>query len=141
MVSIIVPVYNAELTIRRCVDSICAQKFSDFELILINDGSTDLSGVICEKYAASDSRIIVIHKENGGVSSARNAGLKYAKGEWITFIDADDEVTPSYLENMISNGADDVDLVISYSTIVDQNGQIVNNMFKRHKRRNKEYKK
>lgn len=125
MISIIVPVYNAELTIQRCIDSICTQTFSDYELILINDGSCDSSGDICDKYAESDSRIVVIHKENEGVSSARNAGLKYARGEWVTFVDADDEVAPCYLDNLISNGADGVDLVISYSTIVDQNGQIV----------------
>lgn len=125
MVSIIVPVYNAELTIQRCIDSICAQTYSDFELILINDGSSDSSGVICDKYASIDSRIIVINKENAGVSSARNAGLRYASGVWITFVDADDEVTPYYLENLMYNSAEGVDLVISYSTIVAPNGKII----------------
>ncbi|MGM9767309.1 MAG: glycosyltransferase family 2 protein [Candidatus Cryptobacteroides sp.] len=90
--SIIIPVYNAEATVRRCVDSVLAQTFTDFECILINDGSTDSSGSICDEYAAKDSRVRVFHKENGGVSSARNIGLDNAKGEWICFIDADDDI-------------------------------------------------
>lgn len=96
-ISIIVPVYNADKYLRRCVDSILAQTFTDFELLLIDDGSNDCSGVICDEYAVNDSRVRVFHKPNGGVSSARNVGLDNARGEWITFCDADDFVSPWWL--------------------------------------------
>ena len=89
-ISIIVPVYNASQYLKQCIDSILTQSFKDFELILINDGSTDNSLNICREYEAIDSRVIVIDGPNGGVSSARNKGLDIAKGEWITFVDADD---------------------------------------------------
>lgn len=100
-VSIIVPVYNTEQYLPRCIDSILAQTFSDFELILVDDGCTDNSGVICDKYAAKDNRIVVIHKENEGVSIARNVGIKRSKGKYITFIDSDDKVSTNYLINLI----------------------------------------
>lgn len=87
MISIIVPIYNAALYLHRCIDSILAQRYADFELLLIDDGSVDGSGFICDEYAAKDSRVRVCHKQNGGVSSARNLGLDNACGEWITFID------------------------------------------------------
>lgn len=90
-ISVIVPVYNAESTLQRCVDSILAQTFEDFELILINDGSKDLSGDICDEYAAKDSRVKVIHKPNGGPNSARNKGIEKASGDFLIFSDADDE--------------------------------------------------
>lgn len=99
MISIIVPVYNVEKYLRKCLDSILSQTYSDFELLLIDDGSKDQSGVICDEYAVKDSRIRVFHKENGGVSSARNLGIEQAKGEWITFIDSDDWVDADYLAN------------------------------------------
>lgn len=89
-VSIIVPVYNVEKYIERCLDSIIAQTFTDWECILVDDGSPDASGRICDEYASKDSRFGVIHKKNGGVSSARNAGLDAARGEWIGFVDPDD---------------------------------------------------
>lgn len=92
LISIIVPVYNAEDTLNRCLDSILNQTFSDWELLLIDDGSTDRSAELCDQYASKDQRIKVLHKKNGGVSSARNIGLSHAKGEWITFIDSDDEI-------------------------------------------------
>lgn len=98
-VSVIVPVYNAEKTLHRCVDSILAQSYKDFEILLINDGATDGSGVICDNYAACDPRIHTIHKINGGVSSARNLGLDNATGDYISFIDSDDYVNPSFLES------------------------------------------
>ena len=91
-ISVIVPVYNVEQYLPRCIDSILNQTFTDFELLLIDDGSTDGSGAICDEYARKDSRIRVFHKENGGVSSARNLGLYNAKGKYIAFIDADDWV-------------------------------------------------
>lgn len=90
LISIIVPVYNKERVFDKCVKSILAQTYANWELLLVDDGSTDSSGAICDKYAALDNRIRVFHKENGGVSSARNLGLDNAKGEWVTYIDADD---------------------------------------------------
>ena len=94
-ISIIVPVYKVEKYLPRCINSILAQTFTDFELLLIDDGSPDKSGEICDEYAQKDSRIRVFHKENGGVSSARNVGLDNAKGEWVCFVDSDD-----YIENI-----------------------------------------
>lgn len=91
--SVIIPVYNSEKYLNECIDSVLSQDFEDFELLLINDGSTDKSGKICDEYAKKDKRVNVFHKENGGVSSARNLGLKYAKGEWIAFVDSDDRVS------------------------------------------------
>lgn len=99
-VSIIVPVYKAEAYLHRCVDSILAQTFTDFELLLIDDGSPDKSGEICDVYAQKDNRVRVIHKENGGVSSARNIGLNNACGDWTTFVDSDDFLDISSLEIM-----------------------------------------
>lgn len=93
MVSIIVPVYNAESTLRRCIESIINQEYTDFELILVNDGSMDSSADICDEYAAKDSRVKVFHKENTGVSDTRNVGIEAARGEYIQFVDADDWIT------------------------------------------------
>lgn len=101
-VSIIVPVYNIENYIRVCVESILAQTYESFELILVDDGSKDNSGILCDEYAAIDSRVKVIHKENGGVSSARNAGLQQAKGEWIMYVDGDDWIDPEMITEMIA---------------------------------------
>lgn len=98
-ISVIVPVYNVEQYLRRCVDSILAQTFTDFELLLIDDGSKDSSGEICDEYATKDERVRVFHKKNGGVSSARNLGLDKANGEWICFVDSDDTVTHTLLSN------------------------------------------
>lgn len=118
MVSVIVPVYNAEKYIRRCVDSILVQTFNDFELLLIDDGSTDSSGSICEEYAVLDNRVRVFHKVNGGVSSARNLGLENAFGEWVSFIDSDDYVSSTYIQDLYSQINDTVELVISFSVSV-----------------------
>lgn len=101
-ISVIVPVYNAERYLHRCVDSILSQTFSDFELLLINDGSKDSSGAICDEYAAKDPRVRVFHKENGGVSNARNTGLKEANSEFILFLDSDDRYTPDCIQTLIS---------------------------------------
>lgn len=110
MISVIVPIYKAEKYLRRCIDSILAQTYTDFELLLIDDGSPDRSGEICDEYAKQDSRVRVFHKPNGGVSSARNLGLDNAKGEWITFVDADDWVELNYLDNLLLS--DNADMVI-----------------------------
>lgn len=100
LVSIIIPVYNVEKYLLECLDSVIAQTYSNIEIFLINDGSTDNSGKICDEYAQKDSRVKVIHKENGGVSSARNVGLDLTQGEYITFIDSDDFVDKTYIEKM-----------------------------------------
>ena len=97
LVSIIVPVYKAEQWLHRCVDSILAQTMTDFELLLINDGSPDKSGEICDEYAAKDSRVRVFHKENGGVSSARQMGLDNVTGEYVIHCDPDDWIEPNML--------------------------------------------
>lgn len=114
-VSIIVPIYNAEKLLNRCIDSIVAQTNPNWELLLIDDGSPDGSGVICDEYAQKDARIKVFHKPNGGVSSARNVGLDNAKGEWITFIDADDYVDSTFCEFQVT---DDCDIIIKPNSIV-----------------------
>ena len=90
IISIIVPVYNTEEYLDKCILSIMAQTYADFELLLIDDGSTDSSGSICDKYAAQDSRVRVFHKENGGVSRARNLGIDNSKGDYLLFLDSDD---------------------------------------------------
>lgn len=100
MITIIVPVYNAAATLSRCVDSILHQSFRDFELLLIDDGSTDRSTLMCDDFARQDSRVRVFHKPNGGVSSARNVGLDNARGEWITFVDSDDWIEESMYSEM-----------------------------------------
>lgn len=97
-ISVIVPVYKVDKYLPQCIESILNQTFTDFELLLIDDGSPDRSGEICNNYAAEDSRIRVFHKINGGVSSARNLGLCNSKGEWITFVDADDWIDDDFLE-------------------------------------------
>lgn len=112
-VSIIVPVYKAEAYLHRCIDSILAQTFTDWELLLIDDGSPDRSGEICDEYAKKDKRIRVFHKENGGVSSARQRGVKEARGEWICFVDADDALPLNALCIMLSYAAKyDTDIVV-----------------------------
>ena len=95
LVSILVPVYNVEKYIRKCLDSSLVQTYPKLEIILIDDGSTDESGKICDEYASKDARIMLIHKHNGGVTSARKAGLKMAKGEYIGFVDPDDWIEPN----------------------------------------------
>ena len=101
-ISIIVPIYNVERYLCECIDSIIAQTFVDWELLLIDDGSTDNSRLICEDYASKDKRIRVTHKPNGGVSSARNLGLDHAQGEYLTFVDADDWIDKDNLEICVS---------------------------------------
>lgn len=106
LVSIIVPVYKAEKYIHQCIDSLLAQTYRNIEVILVDDGSPDHCGKICDEYAAKDSRVKVIHQQNGGVSAARNVGLANATGEWITFVDADDSVTCAYIEQLYANDSD-----------------------------------
>ena len=116
MISVIVPIYNLEKYLKPCLDSILASTYKDFELILVDDGSTDNSGVICDEYARRDRRIIVHHQGNSGVAEARNVGLKLSEGEYITFVDGDDMIHPSMLEvlyNSIMSGDYDLSMVFN----------------------------
>ncbi len=99
-ISVIVPVYNVEKYIHRCVDSILTQTFTDFELILVDDGSPDNCGAICDEYAQKDSRVKVIHQKNQGQAAARNHALAIARGQWLTFVDSDDVIHPQMLEHL-----------------------------------------
>lgn len=112
-ISIIIPVYNMETYIKRCMDSVISQTYRDFEVLLIDDGSTDKSGKICDEYKESDYRVRVYHKENGGVASAKNFGIEHASGSYITFIDSDDFVDSEYLAEMISTNTNDADMIIA----------------------------
>ena len=118
-VSIIIPVYNVEKYLQRCLESVLAQTYSNFEVILINDGSTDNSGNICEEYALKDNRIRVIHCINEGPSKARNIGLDEVNTQWVTFVDSDDYLTPEYLENFFKYNSTDIytQIVQGYQTV------------------------
>lgn len=126
-VSVIVPVYNAEGVVSRGVDSILTQSYQDFELILVDDGSTDNSGAICDNYAQQDGRVKVVHQENAGVSAARNAGLKVAQGEWVTFVDSDDIVLDGFLESLVAavNREERIDLAYCGYAIVEGSTSIM----------------
>lgn len=106
VVSVIVPVYKTKMYLAECVDSILGQTMEDFEVLLVDDGSPDESGALCDAYARRDARVRVIHKENGGVSSARNRGMELAKGRFIVFIDSDDHVAPDYLKDLLDAEAE-----------------------------------
>ena len=118
LISVIVPVYNVENYLRACVDSIIAQTYDNLEIILVDDGSPDNCPAICDEYAEKDSRIKVIHKENGGVSSARNYGIDASKGLYITFIDSDDTVAENWIEGLYET-INDYDLSIAGITYVN----------------------
>lgn len=100
MISVVIPVYNVEKYLAECVDSVLAQTYTDWEAILVDDGATDSSGAMCDEYGAKDSRIRVIHQSNGGLSAARNTGLRAARGEYIYFLDSDDYIEPQALERL-----------------------------------------
>lgn len=113
-VSIIVPVYNAEKFLRRCVDSILSQEYTDFELLLVDDGSADGSGAICDEYKEADSRVRVVHKENKGVSDSRNRAIDMARGTWLQFLDSDDWMTPDSTKLLVRAATEHgCDLVIA----------------------------
>lgn len=122
-VSIIVPVYNTEKYLRKCIDSIIAQINKDWELLLVDDGSKDGSGKICDEYAAKDSRIRVFHKENGGVSSARNLALDNARGEWLAFVDSDDIVDENYLS--LEEVPQNTDVIVKSFQRFDDSGSVI----------------
>lgn len=128
IISIIVPIFNVEKYLHRCVDSILTQTFMDFELILVDDGSPDNCPAICDTYAARDKRVVVIHKKNGGVSAARNSGLDIARGEYIAFCDGDDHLAPTFLERLLFEAVDKkADCVVSNYLSVDD----VDHVFRR----------
>ena len=102
LVSIVIPIYNVEKYLKKCINAVINQTYSNIEIILVDDGSPDSCGYICDDFAAKDSRIKVIHKENGGLSDARNAGINIAKGQYITFIDSDDFVSNDYVEYLLN---------------------------------------
>lgn len=125
-ISVIVPVYKVEPYLRRCVDSILGQTFADFELILVDDGSPDQCGAICDEYAQRDPRVVVIHQENGGLSAARNAGIDWAfansSSQWLNFIDSDDWVHPEYLQRLL-DAAVTMDVSVSICGYVQTAGE------------------
>lgn len=126
-ISIIIPVYNAEDSLPLCIESILTQSYSDFELLLINDGSTDYSGQVCNKYVREDNRIKVFHQENKGVSRARNVGLNNAKGKWVLFCDSDDYlVSDNSLSSLQEYYNDDISL-IQFSHYNIKDGVVINN--------------
>lgn len=126
LISVIVPVYNVEKYLRKCVDSILSQTYQNIEIILVDDGSKDNCSVICDEFAAKDARVRVIHKENGGLSDARNTGIDAAAGEYFGFVDGDDYINPEMYEKLYnavhSAGAD---LSICGYDLVDENGDLI----------------
>lgn len=112
-ISIIIPVYNTGEKLTRCLDSIIKQDYSEYECLMIDDGSTDISGNIIDRYSEIDERFKAYHKANGGVSSARNFGLDKASGQWIVFIDSDDYIKPDHLRKLVEASSNDVDMVIT----------------------------
>lgn len=117
MISVIIPVYNVEKYLRQCLDSVLTQTFCNLEVIAVDDGSTDSSGIICDDYQQKDNRVKVVHKPNGGLSSARNSGLDIARGEWIFFLDSDDYIVPECLERLHITATDSgADIVTAAST-------------------------
>lgn len=130
LISVIVPIYNVEQYVRKCVESICAQTYGFLEIILVDDGSTDSSGRICDELAKTDKRIKVIHKKNGGLSDARNAGIHTAVGEYLAFVDGDDLIHPQSYEILMKNA-------LKYNAMISEGGYISNarisfEQFKKH---------
>ena len=124
-ISVIVPVYNVEQYLSKCIESILSQTFTDFELLLINDGTPDQSGVICDEYAKKDARIRVFHTKNKGVSSARNLGLDEALGEWVAFVDSDDSVEERYLADLYAGILKDkIGFIMQGFSLCDETGKV-----------------
>lgn len=125
LISVIIAVYNAESYISKCIDSILAQSFADYELILVDDGSSDKSAQICDKYSLVNSHIRTFHKKNGGVSSARNMGISKSTGEWLYFIDADDVLLPNALSILSSKLSDSIGLVMAGYKILSDDDNLI----------------
>lgn len=111
LISVIIPVYNVERYLKRCIESVLHQTYKSIEILLVDDGSKDNCPAICDEYAVKDKRIQVVHKENGGLSSARNTGIEIARGDFLMFVDSDDYIAKDTCESIIKNIADDVDIV------------------------------
>jgi glycosyltransferase involved in cell wall biosynthesis len=126
-ISIIVPVYKVEPYLCRCIDSILAQTFTDFECILIDDGSPDNCPAICDEYAKKDDRIVVIHQKNKGVSAARNAGLDIVKGKWIGFVDSDDWIEPDMYEKLLKVCVEKNGDIVVCNYLIEKNGETICN--------------
>ena len=125
-ISVIIPIYNVERYIRECLQSVARQSFSAYEVLMVDDGSTDQSGRIAQEYADRYSRFRLIHKENGGLSSARNAGLEQAKGMYVCFVDADDYITEDYLCRLYEKAEEtNADMVIADYREVEEQGNII----------------
>ena len=125
LISIIIPVYNAGHTLKDTVYSILGQSYPNFEVLLVDDGSQDDTGTICDNLVAIDTRIKVFHKENGGVSSARNIGIKNALGEWISFIDSDDWVDKEFLKSFIDSDITIIDDLIIGGICFDKDSSFI----------------
>ncbi len=121
MVSIVVPVYNVEQYLSDCVNSVLQQTYTNIEVILVDDGSTDKSGKICDDFASEDNRVFVIHKENGGISNARNTGIGLVHGQWVMFVDSDDWIEKDCIERLISNVLPDTDVVACGAKVISSN--------------------
>lgn len=125
LLSIIIPVYNSEDYLSSCLDSIICQSFTDFEILLIDDGSTDQSPIICDEYTKKDQRFKVFHKENGGVSSSRNIGLDNARGIWVMFVDSDDLLPSDALKNLMKSANGSIDMAIGgFRKFNEQNAEL-----------------
>lgn len=125
LISIVVPVYKAETTLRRCIESLLQQSFHNIEIVLVDDGSPDSCPGICDEYAAKDGRIKVFHISNSGVSNARNVGIYHSKGNYLCFVDSDDYVESTYIQNFIEGLSDEIDLVFQGINEVKDNGMII----------------
>ena len=126
LITVVVPVYKVEKYLKKCIDSIIKQTYKNLDIILVDDGSPDKCGKICDNYSKKDSRITVIHKENGGLSDARNVGIKKAKGDYITFIDSDDYIDNNYVETLYKYiKIDNADLCIGSHRVIYPNGTII----------------
>lgn len=135
LISVVVPVYKVEAYLHRCVDSILAQTYKHLEVILVDDGSPDSCGEICDSYLEKDSRIKVIHQKNGGLSAARNAGLEIASGQYILFIDSDDWIKPELCENVLKEAVlHDADIVVFGYSIIDEMHQILSDQVVKERR-------
>ena len=120
MISVIVPVYNVENYLDRCIASIVSQSYKELEIILVDDGSSDSSGSICDEWAKKDNRILVLHQNNAGVSSARNAALRIAKGDFIAFVDSDDYIDKNMYSLLLSSADNETDIcVCGFNTVSD----------------------
>lgn len=126
LISVIVPIYNVEAWLNQCIKSIVSQTYQNIEILLIDDGSTDSSGILCDEWKKKDSRIKVIHKVNGGLSDARNAGISIANGEFITFIDSDDIIEADMIEYLVTLiNQEDIDMSVCQKALIDESGNLI----------------